>query len=109
MTEFRAGTLVHARGRDWVVLPGSDVDLLKLRPLGGSDEEAVGLFLPVEGDDVRSATFAPPDAARHGDLGSARLLMDAIRLNFRSGAGPFRSLGRIGVEPRSYQVVPLLM
>ena len=27
----------------------------------------------------------------------------------RSGAGPFRSLGRLGVEPRPYQLVPLLM
>lgn len=109
MTHYRAGTLVRARGRDWVVLPQSDEELLRLRPLGGSDDEAVGLFLPVEGDDVRSSTFAPPDPERHGDFASARLLMDAVRLNFRSGAGPFRSLGRIGVEPRSYQVVPLLM
>lgn len=109
MTSYHAGTLVHARGRDWVVLPQSDEDILRLRPLGGSDDEAVGLFLPVEGHDVRSATFSPPDPARHGDFASARLLMDAVRLNFRSGAGPFRSLGRIGVEPRSYQVVPLLM
>ncbi len=109
VTEYRAGTLVRARGRDWVVLPQSDHELLRLRPLGGSDDESVGLFLPVEGDDVKSATFSPPDPARHGDFVSARLLMDAVRLNFRSGAGPFRSLGRIGVEPRSYQVVPLLM
>jgi superfamily II DNA or RNA helicase len=77
--------------------------------LGGSDDEAVGLFIPVEGQDIKAATFLPPDPARHGDFASARLLMDAVRLNFRSGAGPFRSLGRIGVEPRSYQVVPLLM
>jgi superfamily II DNA or RNA helicase len=109
MTDYGAGTLVHARGRDWVVLPQSDSELLRLRPLGGSDDESVGLFLPIEGKDVRSATFAPPDPERHGDFASARLLMDAVRLSFRSGAGPFRSLGRIGVEPRSYQVVPLLM
>ncbi|MEJ5220520.1 MAG: helicase-related protein [Tepidiforma sp.] len=109
MSHFRAGTLVNARGRDWVVLPESDGELLQLRPLGGSDDEAVGLYLPLEGQDVRPATFSPPDPARHGDFSSARLLMDAVRLNFRSGAGPFRSLGRIGVEPRSYQVVPLLM
>ncbi|MBE0612018.1 MAG: DEAD/DEAH box helicase family protein, partial [Dehalococcoidia bacterium] len=109
MTEYRAGTLVNARGRDWVVLPQSDDELLRLRPLGGSDDESVGLFLPVEGGDVQAATFSPPDPTRHGDFASARLLMDAVRLNLRSGAGPFRSLGRIGVEPRSYQVVPLLM
>jgi len=109
VTSYRSGTLVHARGRDWVVLPESDEQLLRLRPLGGSDADAVGLFLPVEGATVRSAAFNPPDPQGHGDFASARLLMDAVRLNFRSGAGPFRSLGRIGVEPRSYQVVPLLM
>src|SRR6185295_9091715 len=27
----------------------------------------------------------------------------------RSGAGPFRSLGRISVRPRPFQIVPLLM
>src|SRR5205823_1997451 len=95
MTTHSAGTLVHARGRDWVVLPDGDEDLLRLRPLGGADDEAVGLFLPVEGHEVRAATFAPPDPARHGNFASARLLMDAVRLNLRSGAGPFRCLGRI--------------
>ena len=48
----------------------------------------------------------------HNDLGdaySARLLRDALRLGFRSGAGPFRSAGRIAVDPRPYQLVPLLM
>src|SRR5690606_28743625 len=40
---------------------------------------------------------------------SARLLRDAVRLNIRAGAGPFRSFGRIAVEPRPYQLVPLLM
>jgi hypothetical protein len=32
-----------------------------------------------------------------------------VRLGFRSSAGPFRCFARIGVEPRPYQVVPLLM
>ena len=32
-----------------------------------------------------------------------------MRLGFRSSAGPFRSFGRIAVEPRPYQLVPLLM
>ena len=38
-----------------------------------------------------------------------RLLFDAARLQLRSGAGPFRCLGRIAVIPRPYQLVPLLM
>ena len=103
------GTLVRARGRDWVVLPSDDADLLRLRPLDGTDDDAVGLFLPLEGEDVADATFVPPNPEAHGDFVSARLLLDAVRLGLRSGAGPFRSLGRISVEPRSYQLVPLLM
>ena len=30
-------------------------------------------------------------------------------LSLRRGAGPFRSIGQISVEPRAYQLVPLLM
>jgi hypothetical protein len=40
---------------------------------------------------------------------SGRTLCDAVRLGFRSAAGPFRSLAHLGVEPRPYQLVPLLM
>ena len=57
---------------------------------------------------VEDATFPPPDPALAGDFVSGRLLRDATRLLFRTGAGPFRSLGRIDVRPRPYQIVPLL-
>jgi len=106
---YTPGTLVRARGREWVVLPQEDPDILSLRPLGGMEGERVGLFLPIEGDDVSPATFAPPDPAQAGDHTAGLLLRDAVRLGLRTGAGPFRSLGRIAVEPRAYQLVPLLM
>ena len=108
---FAVGSLVRARGREWVVLPpkGDLPDLLMLRPLGGTDEDACGIYLPLEGRDVAQAEFAPPDPRAAGDSTAALLLRDATRLNFRAGAGPFRSLGRIAVEPRAYQLVPLLM
>lgn len=107
---FDVGSLVRARGREWVVLPESDpaAHLLVLRPLGGSDDDKAGIYLPLE--HVEAASFALPDPSR--DLGndrSARLLRDAVRLGFRSGAGPFRSLAGIAIEPRPYQLVPLLM
>src|SRR6188768_3136948 len=105
-TSYAIGSLVKARGREWVVLPNDDDDILMLRPLGGTDGDATGLYLPLEGNDVQSATFSRPDPARAGDNTSARLLRDAVRLSFRAGAGPFRSLGRIAVEPRPYQLVP---
>ncbi|HEX5497636.1 MAG TPA: helicase-related protein, partial [Thermomicrobiales bacterium] len=109
MATYAVGSLVRARGREWVVLPQDAEDVLLLRPLGGSDADATGLYLPIEGGDVAAATFPPPEPARAGDNTAARLLRDAVRLNFRAGAGPFRSLGRIAVEPRPYQLVPLLM
>ncbi|RIV88366.1 helicase, partial [Aurantiacibacter xanthus] len=37
------------------------------------------------------------------------MLADALRLAMRRGAGPFRSAAQLGVEPRAYQLVPLLM
>lgn len=107
--EYAIGSLVQARGREWVVLPDSNDDFLLLRPLGGTDQEIAGLFLPLERDDVRPATFDPPDPQQVGDFRSSRLLRDAARLGFRSSAGPFRSAARIHVEPRPYQLVPLLM
>ena len=104
---FPVGSLVKARGREWVVLPESADDLLVLRPLGGTDDEIAGVYLPLE--KVEPASFALPDPKQIGDYRSARLLRDAIRLGFRSSAGPFRSFGRLAFEPRPYQLVPMLM
>ena len=107
MLFFPPASLVKARGREWVVLPDSSPDLLVLRPLGGTDDEITGIYLPLER--VEPASFALPDPAQIGDYRSARLLRDAVRLGFRSSAGPFRSFGRLAFEPRPYQLVPLLM
>jgi superfamily II DNA/RNA helicase len=104
---FSVGSLVKARGREWVVLPDSDKELLMLRPLGGTDAEITGIYLPLE--KVEPATFALPDPNQVGDYRSARLLRDAVRLGFRSSAGPFRSFARLAFGPRPYQLVPLLM
>jgi len=104
---FAVGSLVRARGREWVVLPESDDDMLVLRPLGGSEDEVTGIYRPLE--PVEPARFALPDPETPGDYRSSRLLRDAVRLGFRSSAGPFRSFGSIAVEPRPYQLVPLLL
>ena len=106
---FSVGSLVRCREREWVVLPSPDKDLLLLRPLGGALAETCGIFLPVEGDQVSAASFPPPDPASLGDFEAGALLRDAARLSLRSGAGPFRSLGRLGFRPRPYQLVPLIM
>ena len=107
---FAVGSLVRARGREWVILPESEGDLLVLRPLRGTEDEVTGILQTLE--KIESAQFAPPDPSdprQIGDYRSARLLRDAVRLGFRSSAGPFRSFAAIAVEPRPYQLVPLLM
>src|SRR3954464_7165903 len=104
---YAVGSLVRARGREWVVLPESEDDLLVLRPLGGTDDEVTGIYLPLE--KVEPARFDLPDPQKPGDYRSSRLLRDAVLLRFRSGGGPLRRFARIAVDPRPYQLVPLLM
>jgi superfamily II DNA or RNA helicase len=115
MSSYTVGSLVRCREREWVVLPPEPEfpDVLRLRPLGGGDSGVTGIYLPLSEklgiDQIAPATFAPPDSAQAGDFTSGQLLRDAARLTFRTGAGPFRALGHLGVRPRPYQLVPLLM
>jgi ERCC4-related helicase len=106
---FNPGALVHARGREWVVEPSSDPSWLSLRPLGGSDDD-IQLINPVlEAEPVAAASFDLPDSEKPGSYHSALLLRDALKLKFKNGAGPFRSFGHIAIEPKAYQLAPLLM
>lgn len=109
--DFKAGSLVKARGRDWIVLPSNQEDLVLLKPLGGSEDEIAGIYLPLafDSDRIESTNFQKITAADIGDISSARLLYNACRLSFRSGAGPFRSLAKLSFRPRAYQMVPLIM
>ena len=45
---YAVGSLVKARGREWVVLPESEEDMLVLRPLGGTEDEVAGIYLPLD-------------------------------------------------------------
>ncbi len=45
--EFLPGSLVSARGREWIVLPESDTQTLRLRPLGGGDGDGTLFYLPL--------------------------------------------------------------
>lgn len=106
-TLSKPGTLIHARGREWVVLPESTDTLLLARPVGGLDEEITGILPTVE--PVESTTFPLPTPDDLGDFASGQLLREAARLSTRAAAGPFRSFGRIAAEPRPYQLVPLML
>ena len=100
-TLFQPGKLVSLRGRDWIVLPSDDKDLLVVKPLGGSDDEMTGIYLPlaIASDQPADANFPPPSPGDLGDIATARLLYESARLAFRNGAGPFRCLGQTFVPP----------
>ncbi|WIV99690.1 helicase-related protein [Kinneretia aquatilis] len=106
---FSPGSLVAARSREWIVLPESDDQTLRLRPLGGGERDETLIYLPLERQPVQPASFPWPSVAQARNHSASQLLLDALQLKLRSGAGPFRSFGNIAVEPRAYQLVPLLM
>ncbi len=108
-TQFPAGTLIRARGREWMVLSSLKPETLRVRPLSGSEADQTLIHIPLEAEPVTAAQFPPPHPAQNAGHEAALLLRDALVLSLRRGAGPFRSFGQIAVEPRAYQLVPLLM
>lgn len=106
---FQPGSIVSARGREWVVLPKSDGDILHLRPIGSGEDSLTVLYAPLERTPVVQATFPMPTVQEAGIQSAGLLFRDALMLKLRNGAGPFRSFGNIAVEPRAYQLVPLMM
>lgn len=106
---FAPGDLVRARGREWVALPSPREGILALRPLSGSENDTVILDPSLETQPVAAARFDLPSDAVPTVQAKAALLADAMRLTLRRGAGPFRSAAQLAFEPRTYQLVPLLM
>jgi ERCC4-related helicase len=107
--QFQTGDLVKARDREWIVLGKPGEGLIRVRPLSGSEEDAIVIATALERTPVQPATFDPPSSDQLDTQDAARMLADALRLSLRRGAGPFRSAAHLGVEPRAYQLVPLLM
>ncbi len=106
---FTPGDLVRARGREWVSLPSPREGVLALRPLSGNENDIVILDPELEITPVSPARFELPEDAKSTVQAKAALLADALRLTLRRGAGPFRSAAQLAFEPRTYQLVPLLM
>jgi superfamily II DNA or RNA helicase len=106
---YSPGSLVRARGREWIVLTGSDAETLRLRPLSGSEEDQTWIHLGLETEPVTEASFPRPEPEQRAGHDAALLLRDALVLSLRRGAGPFRGFGQVSVVPRAYQLVPLLM
>lgn len=111
------GSIVRFRNRDWVLLPNKSDEILLLRPLTGTSDDIVavhrrlsellGYSLPTER--ITPSQFPLPLPDKVADAQHLHLFWQAARLLLREGATPFRSLGRISVRPRTYQLVPLMM
>lgn len=106
---LQTGDLVRARGREWIILGTPADGIVRVRPLSGSEEDAINLVSVLEPEPVKAAQFGLPSVDQLDTQDAARLLADALRLSLRRGAGPFRSAAHLGVELRAYQLVPLLM
>ena len=66
MKNYQPGSLVKVRNRDWVVMPSDDEDLLRIKPLGGSEDEETGIktayiYLDSFDDDVLPVLQQYPD------------------------------------------------
>ena len=103
---FVLGNLVKARGREWTVT-SHNPPWVHLRPMSGQNIETTVVNTNLES--IESANFSMPSENDIWDKGALRLLREAARFKFSEGAGPFRSFASLEVEPRSYQLVPLLM
>jgi hypothetical protein len=77
--QFTPGSLVKARGREWIVLPPTEPQLLRLRPLTIPSGQEIGLYTPLE--TAHAATFADPDPDRLGDSAAVSILFDAAHLS----------------------------
>lgn len=115
---MNAGSVVRFRNRDWILLPEQrDPLIVRLRPLLGTDNDIVtvhrtivnllGCTYPTER--LEPSQFPLPVSGAVADAQSVHLFWQSARLLLREGATPFRSLGRISVRPRTYQLVPLMM
>lgn len=77
--------------------------------MSGSEEDQTFIHVALEAVPVADASFPKPESTQKAGHDAALLLRDALVLSLRRGAGPFRSFGQIAIEPRAYQLVPLLM
>lgn len=110
-TVIKPGKLIKTRNREWVVLPSSDEDLLRIKPLGGTEAEITCIFQPLKfnSEKIEEIYFDAPKKEDIVDLQSAKLLYDSLRLSFRDASGPFRCLAKLNFTPRAYQMVPMIM
>ncbi|MHA2612276.1 MAG: SNF2-related protein, partial [bacterium JZ-2024 1] len=105
------------RNRDWVLVAIDREGVVFLRPLTGTSDDIVAVHRVISNllgytlstERISPSRFPLPSPEDVADAQSLHLLWQAARLLLREGAAPFRSLGRISIRPRTYQLVPLMM
>jgi hypothetical protein len=75
VTTFAVGSLVRARGREWVVLPDSQDGLLVLRPLGGGEDDIAGVLPELEPVEPATSATRPAPGCCEAHSGSASALL----------------------------------
>lgn len=115
--KFAPGSIVSFRKRNWLVEPFPNSKKIKLKTLGASREDSIeldpklleelGKIFPEEVPVV--SNFPEPDVRAFSDEENLRITFQAFRLLLRDGTAPFRSFGKIGITPRIYQLVPLVL
>jgi superfamily II DNA or RNA helicase len=106
------GSVVHCRGRQWIVLPSDYPDTLNLQPISGDHRSRFGIHTALlELDPIQPDRFPIPplDNLKIADTRGIQLLTNAVRMSLRSGSGAFRCFGNLSVRARPYQLVPLMM
>lgn len=100
------GSIVTCHDRHSVVLPSENPDIVRLRPLSGSEELIWGIYQQLELEAIAPAQFPQPEAIQ--DHTAIQLLMDAARLSLRSGAGPYQPQSKVLPQMLAIAPLPLL-
>ena len=65
---FQPGSIVAARGREWIVLPDSDNQVLHLRPMGAAEEDKTVIFSTVGKKSLLSRLTSHYQTQKHLEL-----------------------------------------
>lgn len=118
MDNFIVGSLVSYRDRNWILIDrDTQTQRLLLRPLTGGDDYAIPVSLKLSSalrgvfpyEIPAPSSFPVPSSDKRASYTDFHLFLLGSQLSLKDGAAPIRSLGRISIKPRTYQLVPLLM